>query len=229
MSAMAAGVGGGFSGGSQEDADAAAARAAAASAAAQSSQDLQRDAEFARQLALMSSPAPRQQQGHAVLPNADDDAVTCGVCGDRVPLAELDSHEAAHEIARAEAAARAAAAEEERRQFELLQQRYGFSDRPPPPRPGRCHHCGEAGHYRSDCPRNPNRIGAAPRLPTDPAALAAAQRREGAASAGVDIVPLLRSALLAQAKPHTTTYLCGESGLCRVLRGGGVLKRTGDT
>lgn len=77
-------------------------------------------------------------------------------------------------------------------------------------RAGKCLLCGEDGHYKTECPRNPQRIAAVPRLPTDPAALAAAQRREGAASVAVDVVPLLRDALLAQSRPHTVSYLCGE-------------------
>ncbi|KAI8467703.1 MAG: peptidase family C78-domain-containing protein [Monoraphidium minutum] len=85
---------------------------------------------------------------------------------------------------------------------------YGFSDKPAA-RPGACFACGLPGHWASDCPDNPNRISAAPRLPTDPAQLAARQHREPSAAVGADVVPLLRAALISELRAHTSAYLCG--------------------
>lgn len=49
-----------------------------------------------------------------------------------------------------------------------------------------------------------------PRLPSDPALLVAQQRREKAPLADADVIPLLKDCLEAEAKPHITSFLCGE-------------------
>ncbi|GBF94761.1 hypothetical protein Rsub_07644 [Raphidocelis subcapitata] len=135
--------------------------------------------------------------------------VVCSVCGEAVRLADIESHEEAHRLQGLEDASRRAADAAEAHQFEALQSLYGFADKPAQ-RPGRCYTCGQPGHWQSDCPSNPNRIGAAPRLPPEPSAVAAQQRREPAASAAEDVAPMLRDCLIAGTRAHSRAYICGH-------------------
>lgn len=80
----------------------------------------------------------------------------CARCGLAVPLSEMSSHLLAHKLqaggedettveAIAAAATEQDAAELERRAFEELRQRYGFTETPQ--RQGACHLCGQEGHW----------------------------------------------------------------------------------
>ncbi|PNH08235.1 Zinc finger with UFM1-specific peptidase domain protein [Tetrabaena socialis] len=105
--------------------------------------------------------------------------------------------------AEAEAAARR---HQEESDFEALRAKYGFSNK----RPGRCHSCGEEGHWSSECPRR----GRAPlpppaRLGLGAECLAQQQRVEQQYRRGVPrLVQLLRGCLESTAGPGYEAYLC---------------------
>jgi len=98
--------------------------------------------------------AEEEEQHHA--------GVACGACGAVVALAELASHEEAHRLQRQlEQQSRQASSAAEAQHFQALQQMYGFAERSPHVaggRAGRCHTCGEEGHWQFECPLNIQQI-----------------------------------------------------------------------